>query len=100
MPLHIPDPYPQDIPNRILAMATRRRTMEELNLYAEKNPAIRNRIDDILSMNRERIDSALICLLDTLRDAERIDESVRATLHAEWIAELAHMSVGAEDGSR
>lgn len=99
MPLTIRDPYPQDIPNRVMAMAVRRKAMEELHPYAEKDPVIQGRIDTILSMNRERIDGALIELLDELRDTERINGGVEATLRAEWTAGLNHMSVGAEEGS-
>jgi hypothetical protein len=97
MSLILRDTYPQDIPNRIMAAATRRETMDRLRPYAEDYPEIRGRIDAILNINHERIDSALISLLEELKHAERINEGVQATLHAEWIAGLDHLTVGAEE---
>lgn len=97
MSLIVRDTYSQDIPNSILATAVRRETMEGLRMYAESDPSVQRKIDEILAMNRERIDATLIRLLDELRKAERIDEGVQATLHAEWVAGLDHLSVGAEE---
>lgn len=97
MSLIVRDTYSQDIPNSILATAVRRETMEGLRMYAESDPSVQRKIDAILAMNRERIDAALIRLLNELREAEKIEEGVQATLHAEWLAGLDHLSVGAEE---
>lgn len=69
------------------------RKLEQHPAYDER---VRKTIDDILA-HSEDIHRSLSSLLQECENTNRINEGVQATLHAEWIAGLDHLSVGAEE---